>query len=398
MPLRRCTVRQPSAGSFMSKTIVSKIEWGALTGQRPRRAGRNARLGEHGQTVRVPLARITLSDGTSGFGPCRAMPAHASEIIGLPFDTVFRTQAGVAAVARDFDYALWDLCGHLRQQPVYALAAAMYNKPAPVSLRVPCYDTSLYFDDLDCANDEEASKLIADEAQQGWARGQRAFKIKVGRGARHMPIEAGMRRDIAVIRAVRAATGAESPIMIDANNGYTLNIAKQVLHETADCKVFWIEEALHEDSVLYEDLRDWIKANGLSTLIADGEGDASARLVDWAREGLVQVLQYDYLDRGITEWLALGNQLDQWHVWSAPHHYGGHLGNYLSGHFAAAIREFAFVEWDEASTPGIQSPGYTVIDGQVHIPDSPGFALHLDEAAFQRAVHDNGRVVSSQSN
>ena len=67
------------------------------------------------------------------------------------------------------------------------------------------------------------------------ANSHRSFKIKVGRGARHMPLEAGTRRDIAVIKAVREAVGPEATIMIDANNGYILNIAKRVLAETADC-------------------------------------------------------------------------------------------------------------------------------------------------------------------
>ena len=78
----------------------------------------------------------------------------------------------------------------------------------PATLRVPCYDTSLYFDDLHLADEAEAAALIAAEAREGYERGHRAFKIKVGRGARHLPLEEGTRRDIAVIRAVREALPA----------------------------------------------------------------------------------------------------------------------------------------------------------------------------------------------
>lgn len=371
---------------------ISKIEWATLVGQRPRHAGSNARLGDHGLAVRVAIARLTLDDGRSGFGPSRATREQAEALIGQPFDSVFDAQLGTVptTVPRAFDYALWDLAGQQRQQPVYALAAMMKGMPVPKSLSVRCYDTSLYFDDLNCANDDEAAALIADEARQGWARGHRAFKIKVGRGARHMPVEEGTRRDIAIIRAVRAAVGADAPIMIDANNGYNLNLTKRVLSETANCNVFWLEEAFHEDRVLYEDLRKWMKANGIATLIADGEGDASPRLVDWAREGVVDVLQYDYMDRGFTAWLSLGKHLDSWNVRSAPHHYGGHMGNYLCAHFAAAIQGFALVEWDEATTPGIQAPGYAVVDGHVHVPTQPGFGLQLDADVFLAAVGENG--------
>jgi L-alanine-DL-glutamate epimerase-like enolase superfamily enzyme len=73
-----------------------------------------------------------------------------------------------------------------------------------------------------------------------------------------MALEDGTRRDVAVIRAVREAVGQAPPIMIDANNGYNFNIARQVLAATADCSIFWLEEAFHEDPVLYRALREWL--------------------------------------------------------------------------------------------------------------------------------------------
>jgi L-alanine-DL-glutamate epimerase-like enolase superfamily enzyme len=260
--------------------------------------------------------------------------------------------------------------------------------------RCPCAcratTPSLYFDDLQLSDDTEAAALIADEAREGYERGHRAFKIKVGRGARHLPLEAGTRRDIAIVRAVRAAIGPEPPLLLDANNGYNLNLAKRVLDETADCGVFWLEEAFHEDPVLYRDLRAWLDDRNLPVLIADGEGDASSSLLAWAREGVVDVIQYDIFGHGFSNWLATGRQLDAWNVRSAPHHYGGHIGNYLACHLAPAIRNFTYVEWDEATTPGLHAPGYEVRDGHVTVPNTPGFGLELDEAAFQNAVRANG--------
>ena len=141
--------------------------------------------------------------------------------------------------------------------------------------RAPCYDTSLYFDDLHLASDEEAAALIAAEAREGYGRGHRAFKVKVGRGARHMPLEEGTRRDVAVVRAVREAIGPGVPLMLDANDGYNLNLAKRVLAETANCGVFWLEEPFREDAEPYRDLRAWLERQRLPVLIADGEGQAA---------------------------------------------------------------------------------------------------------------------------
>jgi L-alanine-DL-glutamate epimerase-like enolase superfamily enzyme len=178
--------------------------------------------------------------------------------------------------------------------------------------------------------------------------------------------------------------------MLDANNGYNLNLARRVLDETADCGIFWLEEPFHEDPVLYRDLCEWLAERQLPVLIADGEGQASPSLLEWARDGLVNVIQYDIYSHGFTRWIETGRQLDAWAVRSAPHHYGGHIGNYTACHLAAAIDQFAFVEWDEATAPGLDASRYSLQDGRVLVPEAPGFGLALDEALFQRAVQAGG--------
>ncbi len=371
-------------------TPIARLEWGALEGRRPRAAGSNARLGAHGDRVRVPLLRITTQSGASGFSVCHAGPERASVLLGRSLSDLFTESGVVREEWLPFEFPLWDLAGRLAGRPVYALAAEAAGLPAPTDLRVPCYDTSLYLDDLHLASDDEAAALLASEAAEGHALGHRAFKIKVGRGARWMPPEAGTRRDIAVIRAVRAAAGPNAALMLDANNGWNLNLTKFVLAETADCNIYWMEEPFYEDAVLYRDLKDWLRAEGLTTLIADGEGEASPSLLRWASEGLIDVVQYDVFGHGLTRWLSTGKRLDEWGARSAPHHYGGHLGNHVSCHLAPALRGFSFAEWDEATAPGLDTSGYALKDGAVSVPDAPGFGLSLDQAAFTRAVADGG--------
>ena len=376
-----------------SKIAASKIvgvEWGRLEAKRPRRAGANARLGVHGDRVSLPLVRLTLGSGASGFGVCPNGSDAANTLLGTEIETLFSASEGVSERGRAYEFPLWDLIGQRQQKPVYALAAEVNGLTPPASLRVPCYDTSLYFDDLHLNSLEEAAEWMAQEARDGLAQGHRAFKIKVGRGAKHLPLADGLARDIAVVHAVQEAVGPKCPLLLDANNGYTLNLAKQVLAETADCGIGWLEEAFHEDDVLYRDLKAWMAERDMTVLIADGEGDASPRLLDWARAGLVDVVQYDIFGYGFTRWLHLGKQLDGWGVRSAPHHYGGLFGNYAAGHLAAALRRFTSVEWDEAATPGLDTSRYRLEDGHVVVPDAPGFGLSLDEAAFRQAVTKNG--------
>ncbi|MCZ0938635.1 MAG: hypothetical protein OXJ55_08360 [Caldilineaceae bacterium] len=375
---------------------IASIEWGTLTGRRPRLAGYNARKkDDHGWEAPIPLARITTADGAAGFGLSNLTPQQAESFLKKPLDELITAENGVDQQAFAIENPLWDLFGHSIGRPVYRILADRAGKKVTEPLRVPCYDTTLLIDDLHLPTDAEGAALIASEARFGYENGNRAFKIKVGRGARHMPLEEGNRRDIAVVRAVRAAVGPDAVILIDANNGFTLNIAKHILTETAGCNIFWLEEAFHEDDELYEDLHSWIEREGLSVLIADGEGAASPHLLDYARRGIVDVIQYDIFSYGLTKWLQTAPKLDAWNVRTAPHHYGRHLGNFVSGHLAPAAKNFAFVEWDELSTPGLDSSAYAVDEGLVTLPDAPGFGLKLDESLFQQAVKENGFVVKS---
>ena len=368
---------------------IDRIEYATLVGRRPRPAGHNSRIPAHGIEVEVPLVRLTTEAGASGFGRCRIGAGAARRLLGAPVVGLFSPEGRLRGEWAAFEFPLWDLLGKLRGKPVYALVArAALDESEP--LRVPCYDTTLLIDDLHLESDEAAAELIAEEGRFGWARSHRSFKIKVGRGARWMPLERGTRRDIAVVKAVREAVGPEARLMIDANNGYNLNIAKRVLAETADCGVFWLEEAFQEDPALYEDLQQWLEREGLATLIADGEGGAPPELMDWARDGLVDVLQYDIFSHGFGSWLGTGAQLDAWGARSAPHHYGGHVGNHVAGHLAAAIAGFTFVEWDEVATPGLDESAYRVDEGQVVIPEAPGFGLALEDDVFRAAVENGG--------
>jgi L-alanine-DL-glutamate epimerase-like enolase superfamily enzyme len=373
----------------MTSARIVQIEHGTLEGIRPRNAGKNARLDDHGITIRLPIARVTADDGSTGFGIARATREQLSPLIGTTLDAAFDPEQGVAAASLPIEFPLWDLMAKREGIPVYRLIARD-QATASEPLRVPCYDTSLYFDDLHLESHEAAAALIAAEAMEGWERGHRHFKLKVGRGARHMPLEAGTERDILIIRAVREAVGPAARLMIDANNGYNLNLTKHVLSETADCHLHWMEEAFHEDAVLYRDLKGWLVEHDLPILIADGEGEASSNLMNWARDGLIDVVQYDIINPGLTRWLEIGRQVDSWQGTSAPHGYGTLYGNYSSCHLATAIDGYAFAEWDEAAAPGLITDGYRIADGEVHVPDAPGFGLDLDEGIFARAVAANG--------
>ena len=377
----------------MDNPRLTHIEAAPLAGKRPRNAGCNARLPVHGIDVQEPFARLRFEDGSSGFGFSRVSAAQAEALLDQPLDSLITLENGSVASAHSIEFPLWDVLGQRADQPLYRLLSRL-STPVGTPYTVPCYDTSLYFDDLHLADNDAAAALIAGEARFGYDCGHRAFKLKIGRGALHMPLIEGTQRDIAVIRAVRAAVGAGLPLMIDANNGYNINLAKWVLTETANCDIFWLEEPFNEDRTLYEHLHQWMKEAGLSVLIADGEGYAAPVLLDWARDGAINVVQYDLRDIGLSAWRTLGAQLDRWGVRSAPHNYGSAFGNYATCHLASAIEHFTFAEWDQIDLDGLDTTSYSINEGHVLVPDAPGFGLRLDEAIFTQAITTGGFTVS----
>ena len=338
----------------------------------------------------MPIARVTTSDGLMAFGWSRIDRQKADSLVGFSFQDAFHPQRGVSTDYLALDMPLWDLAGKLADRPVYELLSGETNTTA---LRAPCYDTSLLMDDLDLEDDDEAASLIASEAVKCATRGHRSFKIKIGRGAMHMPVEEGLRRDIRVIKAVREALGAEARILIDANNGYNLNLAKRMLTETADADIYWIEEPFHESWQWNGPFKKWLQQQGLDVLVADGEGVASEQLLTMAENGFIDVVQYDIF--GFTDWVVLGPKLDAINIRTAPHNYAGLYGNCAACHLAGGIRRFEMVEWDEASATGLDASVYSIADGHVNVPRLPGFGLQLDPDVFQQAVRDRGFTVSN---
>ncbi len=368
---------------MMESTVIARVDAVTLEGKRPRAAGSNARLGYHGDVVRLPLVRLTTTDGITGWGRSSVDPALLETVPGKSLGDLISGSTVQPAWAA-LELPLLDLAARIAGQPVHRFVSGA--DPLPVR----SYDTSLYFDDLHLDSDDEAVALIADEARQGWDRGHRAFKIKVGRGAMHMPLNEGMARDIAIIHGVREAVGPDATIMIDANNGWNLNLTKQVLTETASANLYWIEEVFHEDNVLYGHLKEWQAAEGLNVLIADGEGVPDPRVPGWAREGVIDVVQTNIYQRGFGNWHTFGRELDGLGVQSSPHTYGSGIGNYVTSQLAATLQGLNYVEWDEATFDAIDNSAFAIVEGVVTMPETPGLGLELDDDAFNAAVAASG--------
>jgi L-alanine-DL-glutamate epimerase-like enolase superfamily enzyme len=367
---------------------IEEISWAALPYKRPRIAGKNARLDTHGWGGDVPVARIRAG-GIEGFGWCTLDRFQAGLLTGLPVRALFREDAMLKPEYRGLEFPLLDWLGRRFHKPVYELAA---KDPLKLNreFSVPAYDTTIYFDELHIQDNKEAVDFILNEVSEGLGRGHRHFKVKIGRCGRWMGLQEGLRRDIDIVNGIRELAGPEAKLMVDANNGYNLNITKEFLLAAKDSKLYWLEEAFHEDNVLYASLKDWLKEQGIETLIADGEGQASPALVNWAKKGLVDVLQYDLRSYGFFNWMELCAELESFKILFAPHNYGGFYGNYAQGHFAACTGNFALAEFDVADAEGIDTSAYRIENGRLLVPALDGFGLALDRRIFEKYRDEKG--------
>ena len=366
--------------SVLKGLRIEKITWAFIPYKRPRSAGKNACFGVHGWGGNVPIARIEAG-GFSGFGWCEISQREAQSIVGTPIRAMFCENGMLKKHFRNMEFPLLDWLGHLIHKPVYEIVAK--NPAALDGFSVPVYDTTIYFDELHINDNKEAVDFILDEVRVGLAAGHENFKIKIGRPARWMDLQSGLQRDIDIVLAIRQLVGEKSKLMVDANNGYNLNLTKSFLSETKDAKLHWIEEAFHENEHLYADLTQWIKDNNIGTMIADGEGDANPNLIDWAKKGLIQVIQYNLRHYGFFKWLELARELEEYEMLYAPHNYGIYYGNYAQAHFASATDKFNFAEFDVAVAEGIDASDYEIKAGRLIPPKQDGFGLKLDKTAIE---------------
>lgn len=392
MPLNRREFMAGVAGA----TILPSLTWAAddaprdikitrvvsfeLELTRPKHIGKNAYRHDHGTKSYDRVVRFYTNAGLDGFGTSWAGANECAALLGknplMLFDP--RQREIDAPTLGRYTTPLWDLVGKILNKPVYALLGG------PVRERVPAYDGSIYFTDLRPPFLKNWRDEFRRELDASMKTGHRAFKIKVGRGKLWMLREAGMARDIEVVKLIREHVGPDIALMTDANDGYSIEEARQFVEATADCKLTFVEEMFQDESAEnYRAFKDYIKSLGLETLVADGENiRRPEQMKEWIQAEAVDILQGDmnlYGFEDILKEAAMGRPHD---IRIAPHNWGSLLGYYLQLQAGKAIPNFYMAEEDPLSTPAVNTGGYYLKDGASTVPDSPGIGLQLSEQAL----------------
>ncbi|MGC4943570.1 mandelate racemase/muconate lactonizing enzyme family protein [Kribbella sp. DT2] len=342
--------------------FISRVERSTVRSRYPRTIGRNARLGSHGDGGVDEIVVLHTDTGKSGWGLAAGLVPE--DVVGRPVEELIDPANGVREPGlRGLDFALHDLAGHILDLPVHALLGGRG------STTTPCYDGAIYFADLDDAGGVDAvlAHCAADDSAD-----YRAFKLKIGRGNRWMERAEGDARDIEVTRAVRAAY-PEHRILVDANDGYDCDGFIEYLKAVADCDLYWVEEPFLDDATDLARLKKHLQ--GSQTLIAEGESDPDLEpLLEIAAKGDIDVLLMDVVSFGLTSWREVMPRIT---CQASPHAWGLPLKTLYAAQLAAGLGNVPTVEGVPGTTDGVDTTAYRWEDGNLTVPDRPGFGLTL---------------------
>jgi len=277
------------------------------------------------------------------------------------------------------DTALWDMRGKLEGKSVCELLG---GAPRPF----PVYGSSMR---RDITPQDEAARLAKLRDQYGY----RAFKIRIGSVCGHDQDQWPGRTE-ALVPAVRKAVGDGVTILADGNSCYTPARAIEVGRLLEEHQFGHFEEPCP-----YWKL-EWTAevAAALAIPVAGGEQDYD--LEQWrriVRMRAVDIAQPDicYIG-GLTRALRAARMAEKAGLPVVPHSANLSLVTVFTLHMMGAISNAGpHVEFSVEPTPwatGIYVPALEVVDGQVMIPDGPGWGVEINQAWLEKADYQITQV------
>jgi len=359
---------------------VTRILGFDLPTQRSKLAGKNSQLEVHGDSSRDRMVRLFTNAGVEGLGNCRADKEALAQLLGgNPFKGFDGAAPRIGGPLGSQTMPLWDLAGKLLKRPVYDLLGGRGPE------RVPVYDGSIYFADLLPQYADRWQDRFKEEIDTGLRAGHRAFKIKVGRGAKWMERAAGDARDVEVVRLVRRHAGSEVLLGADANNGYDLAGAKGFLDRAGGAGLLFVEELFPERVPDCLELKRLIASRGWKTLLADGETQHDLEVFKpFIAAKAIDVLQADMNAFGVEGILREAEMARPEGILVGPHNWGSLVGFTMQLHVGRAIGNFFRAEHDPLASDVLVAEGYRIAGGRCSVPDAPGFGLAIHEANFAR--------------
>jgi L-alanine-DL-glutamate epimerase-like enolase superfamily enzyme len=364
---------------------ITRVVGFDLVSERSKLAGKNSRRDVHGRRATDRMVRLFTNTGLEGIGNCRAGKKELAQLLGKnPFDFYTSSNRKTTGPLGAGTMPLWDLIGKVLKKPVYELLGGAGPK------RVPVYDGSIYFSDLLEEYKHKPLDRFKEEIDMGMELGHRAFKVKIGRGAKWMPAEEGYARDVEVLKTIRQHAGPKILIGVDANNGFDLARTKRLMEELPDYNFAFLEEMFPEKIKSCLELKRYIRQHGWKTLVADGETQSKLDAYKpFIEARAIDIFQGDMNRFGFEGILTEAGWCKAQGLQVAPHNWGSLVGYYMQLHVGRAITNFYRAEHDPLSNAILIADGYEIQNGSSSIPAAPGFGLKINEEKFATKARVN---------
>jgi L-alanine-DL-glutamate epimerase-like enolase superfamily enzyme len=278
-----------------------------------------------------------------------------------------RRGLSVSAIA-GVDIALWDLLGKSLGAPVWRLLGGRRAE------RMPAYASGGW------ADEARIGEQLLGYVEKG---GFRAVKMRVG------VMDGEPHRSAARVRAARKALGPDVKLMADAHGTWTVSEAKAFCRMVEDCDLYWLEEPVTADDKT--GLAEVRRASAVP--IATGESEFTRHdFREIAELRGADVLQPDLaIAGGLTEGARIGAIAAAYNLRLAPHLWSG-APAFAAGVTLAASQSAGFIlEYSLGANPLLHElvhEKFTVVDGQLEIPDRPGLGITVDEDFVRRHARE----------
>ncbi|WP_035674960.1 mandelate racemase/muconate lactonizing enzyme family protein [Bradyrhizobium liaoningense] len=255
------------------------------------------------------------------------------------------------------DLALWDICARRRRVPLWRWLGGQSGK------------IKVYASGINPAG-------AAQTAEAALKRGHCALKLKVGFGAE---------TDIANLAALRGILGA-GMLATDANQGWSVRQAMEMLPRLAQFDLRWLEEPIRADRPRAE----WRRLHAAAKMpIAAGENISSVEdFKEVLADDVLGVVQPDIAKwGGLSVCSPLARDILKAGKTFCPHYLGGGLGLLASAHLLAGIGGHGWLEVDVNDNPLRDlycGPVLNVREGTVELDQEPGLGIAPELSRIER--------------
>jgi D-galactarolactone cycloisomerase len=332
------------------------------------------------------LIALTTADGIVGWGETWAQPAAAAALIRTSlakhvlgrdamtprpvWDAMARESGtydrrGITHMAISaLDIALWDAASRTAEMPLSKFLGGALRD------RISAYVSGPFMK-------PGADPYLNYESEiEGFLKaGFKAVKLRMGT----TPANDGR-----LIARVRQIIGADMPLMVDLNEGFTTHAARAIADALAPANLVWLEEP-----IVHTDLEGYRRLHAaLPMALAGGEallGLGAFR--DFLAAGALDLAQPDLaLTGGISEGLRIAALADAFEVPVTLHVWGTVVNFYASLHMSAILPAkrgpgvtYPMFEYDNSFNPLRSLFGEYPLDsaGHVAVPDGPGLGIDL---------------------